>query len=98
MHHGEQQTPRSTTTIRVSNMDVLTLYRYEREPGKVTISTQKPECEYTTQYRLVAGAGRDLLSPDGMRHFCCADVLTVDGWSEIDSIPMDEEENQDEAE
>ena len=42
-------------------MITKTLYRYEREPGCITVSTEQPtNVEYTEIYRLIADEGKVL--------------------------------------
>lgn len=69
-------------------MQIKTLYRYEREPGKVTVATEKPDAEYTERYRLIADEGKILVN--GEVQTTCIDVDSPEGWSEIDAP---EEEN-----
>lgn len=72
-------------------MQVKTLYRYERKPNCVTISTLKPlDVEYTETYRLVADEGK-ILFKDGVETFC-VDTDIVDGWEEKDYIGIKYEE------
>jgi hypothetical protein len=73
-------------------MEIRTLYRYTRADGGVTVSPNKPECEYTEMYRLIADEGKALT--DGEIITPCIDVDSTDGWSEIDA-PEDDgpEEN-----
>lgn len=62
-------------------MQVKTLYRYEREPNCVTISTEKPlDVEYTETYRLIADEGKILFKGDVETP--CIDAEIVDGWEE----------------
>ena len=65
-------------------MIVKTLYRYEREPGKITVSTDKPDKEYTEIYRLIADDGKMLT--DGEITTGCVDVFNTEGWAEIDTV------------
>jgi hypothetical protein len=65
-------------------MQIITLYRYERENGGVTVSPNKPNVEYTEMYRLVADDGK-LLTLDGENTTSCADVESIEGWYEIDA-------------
>ena len=68
-------------------MTVKELYCYEREVGKITISTEKPDCEYTLRYRLIADEGKEITN-DGENFTTCIDVDITDGWYEItNSIP-----------
>lgn len=64
-------------------MQTITLYRYTREGGGVTVSPVMPEGEYTTLYRLVADEGK-ALTQDGISTTACADVEHTDGWYEVD--------------
>lgn len=62
-------------------MQTKTLYRYERKPNCVTISTLAPlDVEYTETYRLIADNGK-ILFKDGVETFCI-DTDIVDGWQE----------------
>ena len=70
-------------------MQIITLYRYERENGGVTVSPIKPNAEYTEMYRIVADEGK-LLTIDGVNTTTCADVETTDGWYEVDE-PTEED-------
>lgn len=64
-------------------MQTITLYRYEREGGGITVSPVKPDVEYTGLYRLVADEGK-LLTQDGEQLYPCVDVESIDGWYEVD--------------
>ena len=63
-------------------MQIITLYRYERADGGVTVSPIKPECEYTERVRLVADEGKEL-TKDGENFTTCVDTDTADGWREV---------------
>lgn len=63
-------------------MIVKELYRYERETNKITISTEKPDCEYILRYRLIADNEKQL-TQDGINFTICIDVESTDGWYEI---------------
>ena len=63
-------------------MTVKLLYCYEREEGKITVSTEKPEAEYTIRYRLIADKDKEL-TQDGLNFTTCIDVDNVDGWLEV---------------
>lgn len=67
-------------------MIIKELYHYEREEGKITVSTEKPDCEYTLRYRLIAGEDKEL-TKDGENFTTCIDVDTVEEWYEVDSNP-----------
>lgn len=64
-------------------MTVKELYHYEREEGKVTVSTEKPECDYTLRYRLIADEGKEL-TKDGENFTICIDVDSAEGWYEVE--------------
>ena len=66
-------------------METITLYKYERENGGVTVSPIQPDCEYTLMYRLVADEGKEL-TLDGVNTTCCVDVESADGWYEVDAV------------
>ena len=70
-------------------MEVKTLYKYNRENGGVTVSPEKPDCEYTEMYRLIADEGMELVKDDVRT--MCIDTDTVDGWEEVESIEPIEE-------
>ena len=70
-------------------MQIIPLYRYEREGGGVTVSPTKPSGEYTEMYRLVAD--EDMALTNGEIITPCVDVESVEGWSEIDE-PTEETE------
>ena len=63
-------------------MTVKTLYRYERAEGGITVSPNKPECEYTERYRLIADEGK-YVTKNGVDLYCAIDTDSVDGWREI---------------
>ena len=63
-------------------MIIKELYYYERETGKFTVSTEKPDCDYSLRYRLIAENGKEL-TKDGERFFSCVDVYESDGWYEV---------------
>lgn len=63
-------------------MTVKELYCYERETGKITVSTEKPEGDYSLRYRLIADE-KKLLTQDGENFTPCTDVESTEGWYEI---------------
>lgn len=65
-------------------MQIITLYRYNRADGGVTISPVKPDVEYTEMVRLVADEGK-VLTKDGENFTTCVDADTADGWYEVDA-------------
>lgn len=64
-------------------MIVKELYCYEREEGKVTVSTEKPDCEYSLRFRLIADEGKEL-TKDGDNFTTCIDVDSTEGWYEVE--------------
>ena len=71
-------------------MQTITLYKYNREGGGVTVSPVKPDAEYTEMYRLVADEGK-ALTQNGEELYSCLDVASVEGWYEVDA-PIEETE------
>ena len=65
-------------------MQTITLYKYTRADGGVTVSPIKPDCEYTEMYRLIADEGK-VLTQDGVDTTTCVDVVSVEGWYEVDA-------------
>lgn len=66
-------------------MQTITLYRYIRKDGGVTVSTVKPEGEYTEMVRLVADEGK-ALTQDGENLTFCVDTDSTDGWYEVEAV------------
>lgn len=65
-------------------MIIKELYRYEREASKITVSPEKPECDYTVKYRLIADEGKEL-TKDGENFTTCIDVDNTEGWYEVET-------------
>lgn len=63
-------------------MQTITLYRYTRPDGGISVSPIKPNVEYTEMVRLVADEGKALT--DGTNTTTCTDVSSAEGWTEID--------------
>ena len=65
-------------------MQIKELYKYEREPGKFTVSTDKPDCSYEVMYRIIADEG-ELVTQNGIDGYCATDVSedNKEGWFEI---------------
>lgn len=61
-------------------MQKITLYRYIRADGGVTVSPVKPDGEYTVLYRLIADEGRTLT--DGVNRAECVDTDNPELWAE----------------
>lgn len=65
-------------------MQRITLYRYTRPGGGVTVSTVKPETEYTVLYRLVADEG--FVLTDGETVSPCVDTDNPSAWEEVPDV------------
>jgi hypothetical protein len=63
-------------------MQKITLYKYTREDGGITVSPIKPDTEYTEMFRLVADEGKVLVNGDITT--TCTDVVSTEGWTEIE--------------
>ena len=63
-------------------MQKIPLYRYTRPDGGVTVSTVKPDTEYTEMVRLVADEGNALT--DGNTTTPCVDTDNPDVWAEVE--------------
>lgn len=61
-------------------MQKISLYRYNRPDGGVTISPVKPDEEYTELFRLIADEGHTLT--DGVNHTECVDTEEPEAWKE----------------
>lgn len=61
------------------------LYKYTREGGGITVSPNKPDCEYTEMYRLIADEGMILVNSEVQT--ICVDVEKDDAenWTEIEA-------------
>ena len=64
-------------------MQTITLYRYTRPDGGISVSPIKPNVEYTEMVRLIADEGKILT--DGTNTTTCTDVSSAEGWTEIDA-------------
>lgn len=62
-------------------MQKIPLYRYIREGGGVTVSTEKPDEEYTELTRLVADEGYTLTN--GETFTSCTDTDNPGAWTEV---------------
>ena len=61
-------------------MQIVKLYRIQREHGGVTITPNKPN-EYESElFRIVADEGMELVKED--IHASCIDTESLDGWIE----------------
>lgn len=72
-------------------MQIKKLYRYIRADGGVTVSPNKPDCEYTEMVRLIADEGK-ALTKDGENFTPCTDTDTAAGWYEVDAPEDDNDE------
>ena len=63
-------------------MQTITLYRYIRPNGGVTVSTVKPDAEYTELTRLFADDGY-ILTDDGVNYTSCIDTDYPVAWVEV---------------
>jgi hypothetical protein len=63
-------------------MEIVNLYRYERDGGGITVSPIQPETDCTVMYRLIADEGK-VLTKDGQNFTVCVDVEEIDGWREV---------------
>ena len=65
-------------------MEIKEIYRYEREPGKVTVSTEKPEVPHTTLYRIIA-SDKHLVTQNGVDQYACIDTNDNQNWYEVEA-------------
>ena len=63
-------------------MQLIPIFKFERENGGTTVSPIKPECKHTEMLRIIADAGK-LLTKDGKSFTACTDTDTADGWYEV---------------
>ena len=62
-------------------MQAISVYRYTRKDGGVSVSPVKPEGEYTELYRLVADEG--MVLTDGVNYAACTDTARPELWYEV---------------
>ena len=64
-------------------MQTITLYRYTRSDGGVTVSPEQPDegTAYELRYRLIADEGRSLTNGEIFTQ--CTDTATPDAWQEV---------------
>lgn len=72
-------------------MKTIILYRYIREDGGITVSPNKPETEYTELVRIIADEGKKI-TQDGEKLYSVIDQETAEGWYEVDTPEVIEEE------
>ena len=65
-------------------MQKITLYRYSRPDGGVTVSPIKPDLEYTELFRLVADEGMTLTNGESVTS--CTDTDNPEAWREIEDV------------
>ena len=69
-------------------MKTIVLYRYTRTDGGTTVSTVKPDVEFTQLYRLLADEG--MVLTNGEITTICVDTEEVSVWSEIVDVQSGE--------
>ena len=64
-------------------MQTITLYRYTRSDGGVTVSPEQPDegTAYELRYRLIADEGCSLTNGEVFTQ--CTDTATPDAWQEV---------------
>ena len=64
-------------------MQTMTLYRYTRSDGGVTVSPEQPDegTAYELRYRLIADEGCSLTNGEVFTQ--CTDTATPDEWQEV---------------
>lgn len=64
-------------------MQTITLYRYTRSDGGVTVSPEQPDegTAYELRYRLIADEGHSLTNGEVFTQ--CTDTATPDAWQEV---------------
>ena len=72
-------------------MQIINLYRYIRPDGGVTVSTVKPDTDYTELYRLVADEGKVLTNNNTST--TCVDTTDPALWVEVEDTTNNKEEN-----
>lgn len=67
-------------------MQTISLYRFTRPDGGVTVSPVKPDGDYTELTRLIADEG--MVLTDGENYNACVDTDTPENWTEIEDNEM----------
>ena len=62
-------------------MKIIPIYRYTRPDGGVSVSPNKPDCEYTEMFRIIADEGCTLRKGD--LEATCVDTDNVEEWEEL---------------
>lgn len=70
-------------------MQTILLYRYTRPDGGVTVSTTKPDVEYTELVRLVADEGMVLTNGEIITG--CTDTDDQSAWYEVEDTESEEQ-------
>lgn len=70
-------------------MQKITLYRYIRPDGGVTVSPVKPDCGCTQMVRLVAEDG--MMLTDGTINTVCVDTANPSVWEEVECMAVEED-------
>lgn len=73
-------------------MQTIPLYRFTRPDGGVTVSTVKPDTNYTELTRLVADEGYTLTN--GETTTSCTDTDNPGAWSEVPDPDLSEVEEK----
>ena len=63
-------------------MQIITLYRFQRPDGGITISPNKPETEYSETYRIVADTDK-MLTKDNKTFFNVIDDDYIELYTEV---------------
>lgn len=65
-------------------MRIVDLYRYEREPGKITTSPVKPDdnIDYSITYRLIADEGMAITNGSSIVE--SVDTNSSEGWTDCE--------------
>lgn len=64
-------------------MKVKALYRFKRADGGITVSPDKPDCEYTEKVRIIADKGK-AITKDGKKLYSVIDADSTDGYYEVE--------------
>jgi hypothetical protein len=73
-------------------MEKITLYRFNRPDGGVSVSPVKPDGDYTELFRLVADEG--MVLTDGKTVTSCTDTENPGAWSEVSDPDLSEVEEK----
>ena len=65
-------------------MQVITVYRYERAPGKVTISPVKPQDKDSTELKRIIADDGKLLTKDGVTFYESIHSESAEGFYEVE--------------